>query len=48
MIVSRAKKGLDSRKHFLQGDPNQNLKFVLAITLKVNISDPMLLKPKCI
>ena len=30
----------------LQGDPNQNLKFVLAITLKICISDPMLVKPK--
>ena len=29
-------------------DPNQNLKFVLAITLKVCISDPMLVKPKCV
>ena len=25
----------------VQGDPNQNLKFVLAITLKISISDPM-------
>ena len=32
----------------LQGDPNQNLKFVLAITLKICISDPMLVKPKCV
>ena len=32
----------------LQGDPNQNLKFVLAITLKLCISDPMLVKPKCV
>ena len=32
----------------LQGDPNQNLKFVLAITLKVCISDPMMVKPKCV
>ena len=32
----------------IQGDPNQNLKFVLAITPKICISDPMLVKPKCI
>ena len=32
----------------LQGDPNQNLKFVLAITLKRCVSDPMLVKPKCV
>ena len=31
----------------LQGDPNQNLKCVLAITLKLHIFDPMLVKPKC-
>ena len=32
----------------LQGDPNQNLKFVLAITQKICISDPILVKPKCV
>ena len=32
----------------IQGEPNQNLKFVLAITPKVCISDPMLIKPKCV
>ena len=32
----------------LQGDPNQNLRFLLAITLKISVSDPMLLKPKCV
>ena len=32
----------------LQGDPNQNLKFVLAITLKICISDPILVKPNCV
>ena len=32
----------------LRGDPNQNLKCLLAITLKLNISDPMLVKPKCV
>ena len=32
----------------IQGDPNQNLKFVLAITLKRCVSDPMLVKPKCV
>ena len=34
--------------HNLQGDPNQNLRFLLAITLKIYISDPMLVKPKCV
>ena len=33
----------------LQGDPNQNLKFVLAITLKISISDPIIMvTPKCV
>ena len=32
----------------LQGDPNQNLLFQMAITLKIRISDPMLAKPKCV
>ena len=32
----------------VQGDPNQNLKFILAITLKLCISDPILVKPKCV
>ena len=35
-------------KSNLQGDPNQNLKFVLAITLKISISNPMLVKPECV
>ena len=30
----------------IQGDPNLNLKFVLAMTLKICISDPILVKPK--
>ena len=32
----------------IQGDPNQNLKCLLATTLKLCISDPMLVKPKCV
>ena len=32
----------------IQGDPNQNLKFLPAISLKLCISDPMLVKPKCV
>ena len=32
----------------IKGDPNQNLKFVLAITRKICISDPILVKPKCV
>ena len=35
-------------KKYVQGEPNQNMKFVLAITLKICISDPMLIKPKCV
>ena len=33
---------------YIQGDPNQNLKCLLAMTLKLTISVPMLVKPKCI
>ena len=32
----------------VQGDPNQNSPFLKAITHKVSISDPMLIKPKCV
>ena len=32
----------------LQGDPNQNLRFLLAITLKICVFDLMLVKPKCV
>ena len=32
----------------LQGDPNQNLLFQLALSLNVGIPDPMLVKPKCV
>ena len=32
----------------VQGDPNQNLPFQMAITLKLSSSDPMLVKPKCV
>ena len=39
---------LEKQNQILQGDPNQNLKFRLAITLKVCISDPLLVKPKCV
>ena len=36
-------------KHmYVQGDPNQNLKLLLAITLKLCISDPIMVKPKCV
>ena len=38
----------DTTESWIQGDPNQNLKCFLAITLKLCISDPMLVKPKCI
>ena len=32
----------------VQGDPNQNLLFQMVITLKIRISHPMLVKPKCV
>ena len=32
----------------VQGDPNQNLLIQMAITLKICISYPMLVKPKCL
>ena len=32
----------------VQGDPNQKLKFLLAVALKLCIFDPMLVKPKCV
>ena len=32
--------------YYLQGDPNQSLLFQMAITLKICISDPILVKPK--
>ena len=32
----------------IQGDPNQNLLFQFALSLKLSISDPMLVKPKCV
>ena len=35
-------------QYTIQGDPNKNLKCLLAITLKLCIFDPMLVKPKCV
>ena len=32
----------------VQGDPNQNFPFQMAITLKLSSSDPMLVKQKCV
>ena len=32
----------------LQGDPNQNFWFQMTVTLKISISDPMLVRPKCV
>ena len=32
----------------LQGDPNQNLLFQLALSQNVGIPDPKLVKPKCV
>ena len=37
-----------STLHTIQGDPNQNLSFQMAVTLKLFISDPMSVKPKCV
>ena len=34
--------------NLLQGDPNQNPLFQMAVPQKVCISDPMLEKPKCV
>ena len=36
------------RKIVTQGDPNQSFPFQIAITLKLCISDPTLVKPKCV
>ena len=38
----------NSTKYLLQDDPNQSLLIQMAITLKMGISDPMLVKPKCV
>ena len=32
----------------IQGDPNQNLLFQLALSLNAGIPDAMLVKPKCV
>ena len=40
--------GSDLDPELVWGDPNQNLKLLLAIIQKLCISDPMLVKPKCI
>ena len=32
----------------VQGDPNQKLQLQMAVTLKLCISEPMLVKPKCV
>ena len=32
----------------VQGDPNQNLLFQLALHLNISVSDPMFIKPKCV
>ena len=36
------------RYTIIQGDPNQNCPFLRAITQKLSISDPKLVKPKCV
>ena len=35
-------------KKELQGDPNQNLLLQMAISQEIRISNPMLVKPKCV
>ena len=47
-FLSYHKKLSNMHARNLQGDPNQNLKCLLAIPLKLCISDPMLVKPKCV
>ena len=37
-----------SENGYLQGDPNQDLLFQLALPLNVGIPDPKLVKPKCV
>ena len=37
-----------SVQNYLQGDPNQNFRFQMTVPLSVCISDPMLVKPKCV
>ena len=32
----------------VQGDPNQDFRFQMAVTLKLSPSDAMLVKPKCV
>ena len=34
--------------NIVQGDPNRNFLFQMPVTLKLCISDPMLVKPKCV
>ena len=46
-VVSRIIQEISNFK-LLQDDPNQNLRYLLAITLKICNSDPMLVKPKCV
>ena len=36
------------RYTIIQGDPNQNCPFLRAITQKLSIFDPMLVKQKCV
>ena len=43
-----AKKVTGGEKSNVQGDTNQNLLFQMVITLKLCISDPRLVKPKCV
>ena len=41
-------RGSGSIKSIVQGDPNQNLLIQFALSLKQIVSDPMLVKPKCV
>ena len=46
--IDLKKKKEKKNKNFIQGDPNQNLLFQLALCLNVGIPDPKLVKPKCV
>ena len=38
----------DTVDNHIQGNPNQNCPFLRVITQKLSISDPKLVKPKCV
>ena len=48
MTRNKAKVNFMAEMEKIQGDPNQNLVFQMALPLKGGISDPMLVKPKLV